>query len=133
MCTRHLQDVHGAGTAVEIIGMLFPKLRHIFADRVYRCNASARSDRRFGKWVIEIVTRSRASDVAGRPSDLVMNERLLGSTLPTVVQRFRETIASAGWVLLASIRGFLGVWPGPETMPLLLSPDSEEARSAVLE
>ena len=33
----NLQDNHGAVPLLRIIGRMFPKLRHIFADRVYRC------------------------------------------------------------------------------------------------
>src|ERR1700680_1448564 len=32
----NLQDVHGAIPLLRIIGRIFPNLRHIFADRVYR-------------------------------------------------------------------------------------------------
>src|ERR1700730_14959737 len=56
----NIQDVHGAVPLLKYIGMLFPKLRHIFADRVYRGKQLPAAIAEFGKWVIEIVTRSQS-------------------------------------------------------------------------
>lgn len=53
----NIQDVHGAVPLLESLGQCFPKLRHVFADRVYRgaqlVNALAPS----GPWRVDIVER----------------------------------------------------------------------------
>jgi len=52
----NIQDSHGAaarGAATQL-----PKLRHIFADRVYRGDKLRNAVAVFGQWTIEIVTRS---------------------------------------------------------------------------
>lgn len=56
----NIQDVHGAVPLLKHIGLLFPKLRHIFADRVYRGKQLPEAIAEFGKWIIEIVTRSQS-------------------------------------------------------------------------
>src|SRR5215831_20210005 len=53
----NIQDVHGAVPLLKYIGLIFPKLRHIFADRVYRGKQLPEAIAEFGKWTIEIVTR----------------------------------------------------------------------------
>jgi putative transposase len=53
----NIQDVHGAVPLLKYIGLIFPKLRHIFADRVYRGKQLPEAIAEFGKWTIQIVTR----------------------------------------------------------------------------
>src|SRR5437764_15460774 len=48
----NIQDVHGAVPLLKYVGMLFPKLRHIFADRGYRGKQLLAAIAEFGKWVI---------------------------------------------------------------------------------
>src|SRR4030088_3159413 len=55
----NLQDVHGAIPLLRIIGRIFPTLRHIFADRVYRGPMLLQAIADLGKWTIEIITRSQ--------------------------------------------------------------------------
>src|SRR5262249_33583723 len=58
--TANIQDVHGAVPLLKHIGLIFPNLRHIFADRVYRGKQLPQALTGFGKWFIEIVTRSES-------------------------------------------------------------------------
>jgi len=55
-----IQDNHGAVPLLRYVGHAFPKLRHIFADRVYRGNKLLDAIADLGKWTIEIITRSQS-------------------------------------------------------------------------
>ena len=54
----NIQDNHGAVSLLGALRERFPKLRHIFADRVYRGAKLRDAIAEFGRWRIEIVTRS---------------------------------------------------------------------------
>ena len=56
-----IQDNHGAVPLLTAVGGQFPKLRHIFADRVYRGPKLLNAIADLGKWTIEIITRTQAS------------------------------------------------------------------------
>lgn len=53
----NVQDVHGAVALLERLRRRFPKLRHVFADRVYRGPQLASAVSHCGPWTIEIVKR----------------------------------------------------------------------------
>ena len=53
----NVQDVHGAVPLLERLRDRFPKLRHIFADRVYRGKQLVDALSHCGPWTIEIVQR----------------------------------------------------------------------------
>jgi putative transposase len=53
----NVQDVHGAVPLLERLRAKFPKLRHVFADRVYRGDQLARALAHCGSWNIQIVER----------------------------------------------------------------------------
>ena len=55
----NMQDNHGAVPLLRTIGRTFRKLRHIFADRVYRGPKLLNAIADLGPWTIEIVTRSQ--------------------------------------------------------------------------
>ena len=53
----NVQDVHGAVPLLERLGQRFPKLRHVFADRIYRGDQLVKALAHCGPWTIEIVER----------------------------------------------------------------------------
>ena len=53
----NVQDVHGAVPLLERLRQRFPKLRHIFADRVYRGEQLVNALSHCGPWTIQIVER----------------------------------------------------------------------------
>jgi putative transposase len=105
--TANTQDNHGAVPVLRIIGRMFPDLRHIFADRVYRGPKLLAAIADLGKWTIEIVTRSESvGTFKAEPRRWVVERTLawLGRNR-RLAKDFEATIASAeAWVLIASIR-----------------------------
>lgn len=55
----NIQDCHGAVPLLEHLRLRFPKLRHVFADRVYRGNQLVTALSHCGPWTIQIVERSQ--------------------------------------------------------------------------
>jgi putative transposase len=53
----NVQDVHGAVPLLESLRSGFPKLQHVFADRVYRGAQLTNAIAHCGPWTIEIVKR----------------------------------------------------------------------------
>jgi len=53
----NVQDVHGAVPLLENLRRHFPRLRHVFADRVYRGPQLIRALAQSGPWTIDIVKR----------------------------------------------------------------------------
>jgi transposase len=53
----NVQDVHGAVPLLERLRDRFPKLRHVFADRVYRGKQLVNALSHCGPWSIDIVER----------------------------------------------------------------------------
>jgi putative transposase len=103
----NIQDNHGAVPLLKYIGLIFPKLRHIFADRVYRGPKLLAAIAEFGKWTIEIVTRSQSVGTFKAEPKRWVVERTLAwlNRCRRLSKDFEATIASAeAWVLLASIR-----------------------------
>jgi putative transposase len=103
----NLQDNHGAVPLLRIIGRMFPKLRHLFADRVYRGPKLLDAIADLGKWTIEIVTRSQSvGTFRAEPRRWVVERTFawLGRNR-RLAKDFEASIASAeAWVLIASIR-----------------------------
>ena len=103
----NLQDNHGAVPLLRIIGRMFPKLRHVFADRVYRGPKLLNAIADLGKWTIEIVTRSHSvGTFKAEPRRWVVERTFawLGRNR-RLAKDFEASIASAeAWVLIASIR-----------------------------
>jgi putative transposase len=103
----NIQDNHGAVPLLKYIGLIFPKLRHIFADRVYRGPKLLDAIAEFGEWTIEIVTRSQSlGSFKAEPKRWVIERTLAWlNRCRRLAKDFEATIASAeAWVLLASIR-----------------------------
>jgi transposase len=103
----NIQDNHGAVPLLRIIGRMFPKLRHIFADRVYRGPKLLQALADLGRWTIEIVTRSQSVGTFKAEPRRWVVERTLAwfGRNRRLAKDFEATIASAeAWVLIASVR-----------------------------
>ncbi|HEY2685528.1 MAG TPA: IS5 family transposase, partial [Steroidobacteraceae bacterium] len=103
----NIQDSHGAVPLLKLLRQTFPKLRHIFADRVYRGEKLRNAIAQFGRWVIEIVTRSeRIGTFKPEPKRWVIERTFawLGRNR-RLAKDFERTIESAeAWFLIASVR-----------------------------
>jgi putative transposase len=103
----NIQDCHGAVPLLHALRRAFPKLRHIFADRVYRGDQLLNALADCGTWSIEIVQRP-----AGVKGFQLLPRRWVVERTFAWLGRSRRlakdveaTIASAtAWLLLASIR-----------------------------
>jgi putative transposase len=103
----NIQDNHAAVSLLSSLGQIFPKLRHIFADRVYRGQKLLDALADSGRWTIEIVTRSQSvGTFKAEPKRWVIERTFawLGRNR-RLAKDFEASIASAeAWVLIASIR-----------------------------
>src|SRR5439155_10097774 len=103
----NIQDNHGAVPLLKLLRQVFPDLRHIFADRVYRGDKLRSAIAAFGRWTIEIVTRSeRIGTFKPEPKRWVIERTFawLGRNR-RLAKDFERTIASAeAWLLIASVR-----------------------------
>jgi len=103
----NVQDNHGAVPLLRIIGRMFPKLRHIFADRVYRGPKLLAALADLGKWTIEIVTRSQSFGTFKPERRRWVVERTFAwfGRNRRLAKDFEASISSAeAWVLIASVR-----------------------------
>lgn len=103
----NLQDNHGAVPLLASLRRTFPKLRHIFADRVYRGDKLRNAIAEFGRWTIEIVTRSeRVGTFKPEPKRWVIERTFAWfGRNRRLAKDFEQTIASAeAWFLIASVR-----------------------------
>jgi len=110
----NIQDNHGAVPLLKSLGIAFPKLRYIFADRVYRGNKLLNAISEVGKWTIEIVTRSQTVGTFKAERKRWVVERTLAwfGRSRRLAKDFEATIASAeAWLLIASIRVLSGRVP----------------------
>jgi putative transposase len=102
-----IQDNHGAVPLLKAVGLAFPMLRHVFADRVYRGPKLLNDIAEYGKWTIEIVTRSQSiGTFKAEPRRWVIERTFawLGRSR-RLAKDFEKTIASSeAWVTIASIR-----------------------------
>lgn len=103
----NIQDNHGAVPLLAALRRIFPKLRYVVADRVYRGPKLRKAIAAFGRWKIEIVTRSqRAGGFKPLPKRWVIERTFawLGRNR-RLAKDFERTIASSqAWFLIASIR-----------------------------
>jgi putative transposase len=103
----NIQDNHGAVPLLGALRQNFPTLRHIFADRVYRGDKLRNAVAAFGRWTIEIVTRSEnVGRFKPEPKRWVIERTFawLGRNR-RLAKDFEKTIASSeAWFLIASVR-----------------------------
>jgi len=105
--TANIQDNHGAVPLLASLRQTFPKLRHIFADRVYRGEQLRNAIAAFGKWTIDIVTRSeKVGTFKPEPKRWVIERTFAWfGRNRRLAKDFERTIASAeAWFLIASVR-----------------------------
>jgi transposase len=103
----NIQDPHGAVPLLRGLRRSFPKLRHIFADRIYRGPQLRAAIDDCGPWAIEIV--ERPPGVKG--FQLLPRRWVVERTFAwfgrsrRLAKDFEATIASAtAWLLLANLR-----------------------------
>jgi putative transposase len=103
----NIQDNHGAVPLLAALRQTFPKLQHIFADRIYRGDQLRNAIATFGRWTIEIVTRTEKVGTFKPERKRWVVERTfawLGRNR-RLAKDFERTIASAeAWLLIASVR-----------------------------
>jgi putative transposase len=103
----NIQDNHGAVPLLRIVGRMFPKLRHIFADRVYRGPKLPSALADLGRWTFEIVTRSQSvGTFKAEPRRWVVERSFAWfGRNRRLAKDFEASIASAeAWVLIASVK-----------------------------
>ena len=103
----NIQDNHGAVPLLASLRASFPKLHHIFADRVYRGDKLRDAIAEFGRWTIEIVTRSeRVGTFKPEPKRWVIERTFAWfGRNRRLAKDFERTIACAeAWFLIASVR-----------------------------
>lgn len=103
----NIQDNHGAVALLKSLGAAFPKLRHVFADRVYRGDKLLAAIGGPDKWTIEIVTRSQSLGTFKAEPKRWVIERTFAwfGRCRRLAKDFEAGVASAqAWVLIASVR-----------------------------
>lgn len=101
------QDVHGAVPLLRALRRRLPKLRHIFADRVYRGQQLLDALADCGRWTIDIVQRPEGvKGFLPLPCRWVVERSFAWfGRSRRLAKDFEATIASAtAWIFLASIR-----------------------------
>jgi putative transposase len=103
----NIQDNHGAVPLLNSLGAAFPKLRHVFADRVYRGDKLLTAIGGPDEWTIEIVTRSESIGTFKAEPKRWVIERTFAwfGRCRRLSKDFEATIASAeAWIMIASVR-----------------------------
>ena len=103
----NIQDNHGAVPLLASLRQRFPKLRHIFADRVYRGDKLRNAIAELGRWNIEIVTRSeRVGTFKPEPKRWVIERTFawLGRNRRLAKDYERSIASSEAWFMIASVR-----------------------------
>ena len=105
--TANVQDNHAAVPLLRSLGRQFPRLRYVFADRVYRGQKLLDALADMGKWTINIITRTQTfGTFKPEPRRWVVERTLawLGRNR-RLAKDFERTVASeTAWVLIASVQ-----------------------------
>ena len=102
-----IQDNHGAVPLLKAARRAFRRLRHLFADRVYRGPKLLNAISEVGRWTIEIVTRTESVGTFKPEKRRWVIERTFAwfGRNRRLAKDFERTIASAeAWILIASVR-----------------------------
>ncbi len=103
----NIQDNHGAVPLLGALRQIFPKLRHVVADRVYRGKKLRKAIAAFGRWRIEIVTPPRPRrGFKPLPKRWVIERTFAWLTRNRrLAKDFERSIASSqAWFTIASVR-----------------------------
>jgi putative transposase len=103
----NIQDSHGAVPLLRASAPRFPKLHHVFADRLYRGQKLRDALADTGPWTIDIVTRTQSlGTFVPEPRRWVVERTFAWfGRNRRLAKDFERTIESAtAWVLIASIR-----------------------------
>ena len=107
MQPANVQDNHGAVPVLRMVGRRLPKLRHVFADRVYRGPKLLTALADLGTWTIEIVTRTQTvGTFKPEPRRWVVERSFawFGRNRRLAKDFERTTASEVAWILLASIQ-----------------------------
>ena len=102
-----VQDNHGAVPLLKAARRAFARLRHVFADRVYRGPKLLNAISEVGRWTIEVVTRTQSVGSFKPEKRRWVIERTFAwfGRCRRLAKDFEKTIASAeAWIMMASIR-----------------------------
>jgi putative transposase len=102
-----IQDNHGAVPLLKAARRAFSRLRHIFADRVYRGPKLLNAISDVGRWTIEVVTRTQnVGSFKPEPRRWVIERTFAWfGRNRRLAKDFEKTIASAeAWILMASVK-----------------------------
>lgn len=105
--TANVQDNHAAVPLLRTLGRRFPKLRHVFADRVYRGQKLLGALSDMGRWSIDIITRTQTfGSFRPEPRRWVVERTFawFGRNRRLAKDFERTTASETAWVLLASVR-----------------------------
>jgi transposase len=100
-----IQDVHGAVPLLTSLGERFPKLRHIFADRVYR-GRQLLAALGTGRWTIEIIERSQTIKTFKAEPKRWVIERTFAwcGRKRRLAKDYEATVSSsAAWFMIANV------------------------------
>jgi len=102
-----IQDNHGAVPLLKAARRAFARLRHIFADRVYRGPKLLNAISDVGRWTIEVVTRAQnVGSFKAEPRRWVIERTFAWfGRNRRLAKDFEQTIASAeAWIMMASVK-----------------------------
>jgi putative transposase len=102
-----IQDNHGAVPLLKAARRAFARLRHIFADRVYRGPKLLDAISDVGRWTIEVVTRTQnVGSFKAEPRRWVIERTFAWfGRNRRLAKDFEKTIASAeAWIMMASVK-----------------------------
>ena len=103
----NIQDNHGAVPLLNAVGTAFPKLRHAFADRVYRGPKLLAAIAHKGPWTIEIITRKQTLGTFKAEPKRWVIERTFAwlSRNRRLSKDYETTIKSAeAWIWIANVK-----------------------------
>jgi putative transposase len=101
-----VQDNHAAVPLLRSLRRSFPKLRHIFADRLYRGEKLRNAIGDCGKWTIEIVTRKQSVGTFKAEPRRWVVERTFAwlNRNRRLAKDFERSVASSeAWLTIASL------------------------------